>query len=90
MPKTSEKITYIFNQGRSERIKSGTSFPKEHFYGYFESVKNQDTFLIEYTNEENVKSFLYKAIRKIIKFPIYSEKLLTMENKNILDFIFHC
>lgn len=85
MPKTSEKITYIFNQGRSERIKSGTSFPKEHFYGYFESVKNRDTFLIEYTNEENVKSFLYKAIRKIIKFPIYSEKLLTMENKNILD-----
>ena len=83
---SSKKITYIFNQGRIERINDEKNFPKEHFYGYFDLLKNnKETSLIEYTNDENVKSFVYKIIRKLFKFPIYTEKLLTINNRKILD-----
>lgn len=76
-------ITYIFKEGRAKRLLNSKNFPKEFFYSYIELSENinNKTKIIELKNNKNTVSiFLFKLIRKLLKLPIYTEKILTLKN----------
>ena len=82
----STKITFLFNSGRKGRVEDNNQFPKEHFYGYFNFKKNFiNTKFIEYVEYEDKFSLITKILRKITKFPIYTEKIINRKNKKIIN-----
>ena len=81
------KYTYVFNEGRSERLNSEKS-PKDFFYFYSELKKNNiKTGFIELqnNNSKNIPLNLFMIFEKIfIRFfqlPFYGHKIIS--NKNI-------
>jgi glycosyltransferase involved in cell wall biosynthesis len=86
MLKDSSNITFVFNNGRKNRLNSEELFAKEHFYSYFKFLeKYKRTQIIEYETEEDSYKVISKILRKITKFPIYIGKIITSSNKKILD-----
>ncbi len=83
---SSTNITFLFNSGRKKRISEDNEFPKEHFYGYFNFKNNfKNTKFIEYAEDKNKFSLTTKILRKITKFPIFTEKIINKKNKKIIN-----
>jgi len=79
-------VTFIYKSGRKSRLSSNQEFPKEFFYGYHQFLKNFKTVnLIEYNEKVNILfKLIFKVIRKLSGLPIYSEKLLSIKNLQLL------
>ena len=91
-----KKITYVFLQGRKQRINSGKKISKEFFYTYFYAVKNYTNVeIVEMENFEPSISqkFLRKLdsfINKLSKLPIYTYAIFKRKNLKIFkqsDFV---
>ena len=78
MIKLGKTITYVFLQGRKQRLESGNLISKEFFYSYFYAKENFDNVnILEMENfEKNIKQSLLRKIDSIInkltKLPIYT------------------
>ena len=82
---SSTNITFLFNSGRQKRINENNHFPKEHFYGYFNFKKNFiNTKFIEYSEGKVKFSIVSVILRKITKFPIYTERIIYGNNKKVI------
>lgn len=81
-----KKITFVFNEGRTKRLEKDPNGPKEFFYTYnLFKQEHSDTEMIEMLPQGNILfSNVFKVIRKITKLPIYSDKLLTINNLKII------
>ena len=80
------KITYVFKEGRVSRLSDESVFPKEFFYSFFDLNKKpiNDCSIIELSKSGNlISNFIFKLIRKILKVPMYTEKILTYKNLKI-------
>jgi hypothetical protein len=91
-----KKITYVFLQGRKQRINSRKKISKEFFYTYFYAVKNYTNVeIVEMENFEPTISqkFLRKFdsfINKLSKLPIYTYAIFKRKNLKIFkqsDFV---
>ena len=81
----SSKITFVFNHGRKSRLNNTSSFPKEHFYCYFNFLEEyKNTKIIEYSESESSYKLISRILRKIFNFPIYIGKLLNSQNKKLI------
>ena len=81
-----ENVTFIYKEGRINRLSSQEKFPKEFFYGYHNFLEDcSNVKVIEYREDSNITFKLaFKIIRKIFRLPIYTEKLLNIKNLKIL------
>ena len=91
-----KKITYVFLQGRKQRINSRKEISKEFFYTYFYAAKNYTNVeIVEMENFEPSISqkFLRKLdsfINKLSKLPIYTYAIFKRKNLKIFkqsDFV---
>jgi glycosyltransferase involved in cell wall biosynthesis len=91
-----KKITYVFLQGRKQRITSRKKISKEFFYTYFYAAKNYTNIeIVEMENFESTISqkFLRKFdsfINKLSKLPIYTYAIFKRKNLKIFkqsDFV---
>lgn len=91
-----KKITYVFLQGRKQRINSRKKISKEFFYTYFYAAKNYTNVeIVEMENFESTISqkFLRKfdsIINKLSKLPIYTYAIFKRKNLKIFkqsDFV---
>ena len=80
-------LTYIFLNGREERINSKLNFPYEFFYGY-NFLKNfySEANLIEfdYQNKSLLLKFLENFLNKLSDLPFFFQYMTTMKNYRIL------
>lgn len=83
-----KNILYVFNPGRKARLSSDIAGPEDFFYGYGTfKKKGYSTELLELSEKPNVTlSPIFKIIRKLSKIPIYTEKLVSIDN---IKKIFH-
>ena len=91
-----KKITYVFLQGRKQRINSRKKISKEFFYTYFYAAKNYTN--VEIVEMENfIPSISQKSLRKLDSFinklsklPIYTYAIFKRKNLKIFkqsDFV---
>jgi glycosyltransferase involved in cell wall biosynthesis len=91
MNNNSKKITYVFLQGRKQRLEKNNNISKEFFYSYFYAKDNFESVeIIEMENYEKKISqyFLRKFdsfINKLTKLPIYTYAIF--KKKNIKKFL---
>jgi len=90
------KITYVFLQGRKQRVNSRKKISKEFFYTYFYATKNYTNVeIIEMENFEPsiAQKFLRKLdtfINRLSKLPIYTYAVFKRKNLKIFkqsDFV---
>jgi glycosyltransferase involved in cell wall biosynthesis len=79
-------ILYIFNEGRTKRLNSNNSFPKEFFY-YFTFIendfKNTDFIEMNPVNPSFISRIVYffeKILRKFTNLPFYFFQIISFEN----------
>lgn len=78
-------ITYIFGEGRNEKIKSNSNFAHDMFYGYFELNKFFKVNLIETVKTTRAfYKFISKILNKLTGLGIHLEYSLKEEDKKIL------
>ena len=87
-----KKITFFYQAGRIEKIKSNEPYAKEMFYGYHYFLKKyKNVKIVEFTPIKSKLKLLFrnkveKKISNIFKLPIYWSYLVTSQNyKNIKD-----
>ena len=91
MNNNTKKITYVFLQGRKQRLEKENNISKEFFYSYFYAKDNfENVEIVEMENYEKKFSqfFLRKFdsfINKLTKLPIYTYAIF--KKKNIKKFI---
>ena len=84
-------MTFVFQGGRSDRIKGQDSFAKDMFYTYFKFEENHDVEIIEFQNyvkEGRFYKFIFYFqgyVRRLIKIPLYSVYLTNKKNYKILS-----
>ncbi len=73
-----KQIIFIFNNGRSKRIESDPNGPKEFFYTYdYFKKENSNVDLLEPNSTPGkLSKFIFKALRKISKLPIFAENFI--------------
>ncbi len=80
-------LTYIFLNGREERINSKLNFPYEFFYGY-DFLKNfygEDNLIeFNYQNKSLLLGFLEKLLNKITDLPFFFQYITTFKNYKII------
>ena len=80
-------LTYIFLNGRRERINSELNFPYEFFYGY-NFLKNfySDNNLIEfnYQNRSIILKILERLLNKMSDLPFFFQYITTLKNYKII------
>ena len=80
-------LTYIFLNGRRERINSELNFPYEFFYGY-NFLKNfySENNLIEfnYQNKSIILKILEKLLNKMSDLPFFFQYITTLKNYKII------
>ena len=81
-----KKITYIFGDGRKDKILSSEKFAKEFFYSYFEFKNHsKEVNIIEFKERNNLfLNFLDKILRKITDLSFYTDNICSSKNKKIL------
>ena len=81
-----KKITYIFGDGRKDKLQSNKIFAKEFFYSYFEfKNKSKDVNIIEFKENNNpYLKFLDKLLRKITNLSFYTDNIYNSRNKRLL------
>ena len=80
-------LTYIFLNGRKERINSELNFPYEFFYGYnflkdFYSENNLIEF--NYQNKSIILKILEKLLNKLTDLPFFFQYITTFKNYKII------
>ena len=89
MNNNSKKITYVFLQGRKQRLEKNNNISKEFFYSYFYAKdKFENVEIVEMENYEKKFSqyFLRKfdsLINKLTKLPIYTYAIFKKKNIKI-------
>ncbi len=80
-------LTYIFLNGREERINSKLNFPYEFFYGY-DFLKNfygEDNLIeFNYQNKSLLLGFFEKLLNKITDLPFFFQYITTFKNYKII------
>jgi len=80
------KITYLFVNGRIDRINKINNFAKEMFYGYDHFSKKYDTSIIELkTQNKLINKIFYvidRVINKLTKLPFNMNSISSKENLN--------
>ena len=82
-----QKITYIYQAGRTARINDLENSAKEFFYGYFHMKKAYpDTSHLEFDNRSNISmtKLLNNFIRKLSGLPFFSDLIINSNNKKVL------
>ena len=82
-----EKITYIYQAGRTARLDNMNSSAKEFFYGYFDvKDKLNDVILLEFDLLSNNRftNYLNQFLRKISGLPFFSDLIVNKKNKKTL------
>ena len=91
MKNNSIKITYVFLQGRKQRLESNKNISKEFFYSYFYAKeKFEKVEIVEMENyEKKTSQYLLRKfdslINKLTKLPIYTYAIF--KKKNIKKFV---
>ena len=91
MKNNSIKITYVFLQGRKQRLESNKNISKEFFYSYFYAKeKFKKVEIVEMENyEKKTSQYLLRKfdslINKLTKLPIYTYAIF--KKKNIKKFV---
>ena len=91
MIKLGKTITYVFLQGRKQRLESGNLISKEFFYSYFYAKENFDNVnILEMENfEKNIKQSLLRKIdsfiNKLTKLPIYTYAIFKKKNLDVFN-----
>ena len=80
-------LTYIFLNGREERINSKLNFPYEFFYGY-DFLKNfygEDNLIeFNYQNKSLLLGFFEKLLNKLTDLPFFFQYITTFKNYKII------
>ena len=81
-----KKITYIFGDGRKDKLLSNKVFAKEFFYSYFEFInKSKNVNIIEFKENNNpYLIFLDKILRKITNLSFFTDNICNSKNKRLL------
>ncbi len=80
-------LTYIFLNGREERINSKLNFPYEFFYGYnyLKNFYSEDNLIeFDYQNKSIVLRFLEKFLNKLSDLPFFFQYITTVKNYRII------
>ena len=91
MKKLGKTITYVFLQGRKQRLESSKLISKEFFYSYFYAKENFDNVnIVEMENfEKNIKQSLLRKldsfINKLTKLPIYTYAIFKKKNLDVFN-----
>ena len=91
MIKLGKTITYVFLQGRKQRLESGNLISKEFFYSYFYAKENFDNVnILEMENfEKTIKQSLLRKIdsfiNKLTKLPIYTYAIFKKKNLDVFN-----
>ena len=81
-----KSITYIFGNGRTEKIKSSDNFASEFFYGYIELLNENEEIEIIENNLDKSKFFsklfliVDKILRKLTNLPFYFNEICSFRN----------
>jgi glycosyltransferase involved in cell wall biosynthesis len=83
--KKRDKVTFIFQRARLERINSSIPFAKDMFYTYFNFKEEFETEIIEFGNFPKGRRYkiifrLEEKIRTLLKIPLYSIYLTNKKN----------
>ena len=75
-----KKITYIFNQGRTN-LQNNLDYSDDFFYGYrYLTKKNFTTEIIEFSNKFTILKKIEHLLSKYLSLPFYIFSLLTLNN----------
>jgi glycosyltransferase involved in cell wall biosynthesis len=79
-------ITYVFGNGRNDKLQKKDSFASEFFYGYVELHKEFSQIKIIENNSSKPKKFtsilifLDKVLRKLTNLPFFTSEICSYEN----------
>ncbi len=82
-----QKITYIYQAGRTARMSDMENSAKEFFYGYFHMKKAYpDTNHLEFDSKNNISitKLFNNFIRKLSGLPFFSDLIINSNNKKVL------
>ena len=81
-----KKITYIFGDGRKDKLLSKKQFAKEFFYSYFEFQSHcKELNIIEFKENNNpYLVFVDKILRKVTNLSFYMDNIYNSKNKKLL------
>lgn len=86
-----KSITYVFGNGRTQKIESSKNIASEFFYGYFQFLdENMNINIIE-NNINKSKSFqkvfifIDKILRKLTNLPFYLNEICSLKNYKKLN-----
>ena len=82
-----QKITYIYQAGRTARMSDMENSAKEFFYGYFHMKKAYpDTNHLEFDSKNNISitKLFNNFIRKLSGLPFFSDLIVNSKNKKVL------
>ena len=82
-----QKITYIYQAGRTARMSDMENSAKEFFYGYFHMKKAYpDTNHLEFDSKNNISitKLFNNFIRKLSGLPFFSDLIINSKNKKVL------
>jgi len=82
-----QKITYIYQAGRTARMSDMENSAKEFFYGYFHMKKAYpDTNHLEFDSKNNISitKLFNSFIRKLSGLPFFSDLIINSKNKKVL------
>ncbi len=82
-----QKITYIYQAGRTARMSDMENSAKEFFYGYFHMKKaSPDTNHLEFDSKNNISitKLFNNFIRKLSGLPFFSDLIINSKNKKVL------
>ena len=82
-----QKITYIYQAGRTARMSDMENSAKEFFYGYFHMKKAYpDTNHLEFDSKNNISitKLFNNFIRKLSGLPFFSDLIINSKNKEVL------
>tara|TARA_X000000950_G_scaffold42351_1_gene46920 strand:- start:2820 stop:3956 length:1137 start_codon:yes stop_codon:yes gene_type:complete len=83
-------ITYVFGNGRTEKIESSKNIASEFFYGYFQLYNESKNIDIIENNINTSKAFqkvflfIDKVLRKLTNLPFYLNEICSFKNFKIL------
>ena len=82
-----QKITYIYQAGRTARMSDTENSAKEFFYGYFHMKKAYpETNHLEFYSNSNISitKLFNNFIRKLSGLPFFSDLIINSKNKEVL------
>lgn len=79
-------ITYIFSNGRKEKIDKDIVEAKEFFYGYFNfQEKGHNVRIIEFSKKKGILKLFDRILNKFISLPFNSCQLTNFKNIKIMN-----